>query len=184
LLKADASLIMLTSSSNTDPIATRNAGISHVLMKPVSASTLKATLINAVQNTSASLSTRPAQASAKHVLIAEDDAISVKVISGLLSKLGARFDVVTNGQLALDKLRKNHYDLVLMDCEMPVMDGFTAAQQQRAYEAAQGLPAVTIIALSAHVLDEHQLRAKQSGMDGHLAKPIELGKLQAILEKS
>lgn len=184
LLKADASLIMLTSSSNTDPIATRNAGISHVLMKPVSASTLKATLINAVQNTSASLSTHPAQASAKHVLIAEDDAISVKVISGLLSKLGARFDVVANGQLALDKLRKNHYDLVLMDCEMPVMDGFTAAQQQRAYEAAQGLPAVTIIALSAHVLDEHQLRAKQSGMDGHLAKPIELGKLQAILEKS
>ncbi len=64
---------------------------------------------------------------------------------------------------------------------MPVMDGFTAVQKQREYEAAQGLTAVPIIALSAHVLEEHQLRAKQSGMNGHLAKPIELAKLHAIL---
>lgn len=64
---------------------------------------------------------------------------------------------------------------------MPVMDGFTAAQQYRAYEAAQGLTPVPIIALSAHVLEEHHLRAQESGMDGHLAKPIELAKLQAIV---
>ena len=117
-------------------------------------------------------------------LVAEDDAISVKVISGLLSKLGVSIDVAANGQIALEMLQKNHYDLVLMDCEMPVMDGFTAAQQRRAYEAAQGLTAVPIVALSAHVLEEHKMRAQHSGMNGHLAKPIELAKLQAILNSN
>lgn len=180
LLTAGSSLIMLTSSSHIDSIAARNAGISHVLMKPVSGSTLKTTLINAVQHNMNH--THVARSiSGKRALIAEDDAISVKVISGLLNKLGVSVDVAANGQIALDKLKKHHYDWVLMDCEMPVMDGFTAAQKRREYEAAQGLTAVPIIALSAHVLEEHQLRAKQSGMNGHLAKPIELAKLQAIL---
>ena len=81
-------------------------------------------------------------------------------------------------------LQKNTYDLVLMDCEMPVMDGFTAAQKRRSYEAEHGLTAVPIIALSAHVLEEHRVRAKQAGMDGHLAKPIELAKLQALLSNN
>ena len=180
LLTAGSTLIMLTSSSHIDSIAVRNAGISHVLMKPVSGSTLKTTLINAVQH-SINHTQIARSISAKRVLVAEDDAISVKVISGLLNKLGVSVDVAANGQIALDKLKQQHYDWVLMDCEMPVMDGFTAAQKRREYEAAQGLAAVPIIALSAHVLEEHQLRAKQSGMNGHLAKPIELAKLQAIL---
>lgn len=180
LLSAGSTLIMLTSSSHIDPIAVRNAGISHVLMKPVSGSTLKTTLINAVQH-SMNHKHVAQSISGKHVLVAEDDAISVKVISGLLNKLGVSVDIAANGEIALDKLKQQHYDWVLMDCEMPVMDGFTAAQKRREYEAAQGLAAVPIIALSAHVLEEHQLRAKQSGMNGHLAKPIELAKLQAIL---
>ncbi|QEY59545.1 response regulator [Pseudomonas sp. C27(2019)] len=180
LLAAGCTLIMLTSSSHIDSIAARNAGISHVLIKPVSSSTLKTTLINAVQH-SMNHNHVAHSMSAKRVLVAEDDAISVKVISGLLNKLGVSVDVAANGQIALDKLEQQHYDWVLMDCEMPVMDGFTAAQKRREYEAAHDLPAVPIIALSAHVLEEHQLRAKQSGMNGHLAKPIELAKLQAIL---
>lgn len=180
LLAAGSTLIMLTSSSHIDSIAARNAGISHVLIKPVSSSTLKTTLINAVQH-SINHNHVAHSISGKRVLVAEDDAISVKVISGLLNKLGVSVDVAANGQIALDKLEQQHYDWVLMDCEMPVLDGFTAALKRREYEAEQGLAAVPIIALSAHVLEEHQLRAKQSGMNGHLAKPIELAKLQAIL---
>ena len=180
LISANTRLIMLTTSSQINLVAAHNAGISHVLMKPVSGSTLKTTLINAAQH-SVSTAHTAQQASGKHVLVAEDDAISVKVISGLLSKLGIKIDVVGNGQQALEKLQKNAYDLVLMDCEMPIMDGFSAAQQHREYEAAHGLPRVPIIALSAHVLEQHQLRVIQSGMDGHLAKPIEFSKLQAIL---
>lgn len=180
ILTADSTLIMLTSSSQIDSVTTRNAGISHILMKPVSGSTLKTTLINAVQHSSAPISTTD-QVAGKRVLVAEDDAISVKVITGLLSKLGIQIDVAANGQIALDMLQEKRYDLVLMDCEMPVMDGFTAAQKYRAYETAHGLLPVPIIALSAHVLEEHHLRAKEAGMNGHLAKPIELTKLQAIL---
>lgn len=183
ILTADATLIMLTSSSQLDPISARNAGISHVLMKPISGSTLKTTLLNAVQH---SMTNNHVLNSikGKRVLVAEDDAISVKVISGLLSKLGVSIDVAVNGQIALDMLQKNHYDLVLMDCEMPVMDGFTAAQQHREYEAAQSLAPVPIVALSAHVLEEHKIRAQHSGMNGHLAKPIELAKLEAILSSN
>ena len=180
LLTTDTTLIMLTSSSNTDLVAARNAGISQVLMKPVSGSTLKVTLLNAMQQ---GMSTPQSRRSlvGKRVLVAEDNAISVKVISGLLSKLGVQFDIAENGQVALELLQKNSYDLVLMDCEMPVMDGFSAAQKQREYEVQHGLPAIPIIALSAHVLEEHQARAIRSGMNDHLAKPIEFTQLQAIL---
>ncbi len=183
ILTTDTTLIMLTSSSQIDAVTTRNAGINHVLMKPVSGSTLKTTLINAVQHSAVPVSAIN-KVSGKHVLVAEDDAISVQVISGLLSKLGVTLEVAANGQIALEMLQKNSYDLVLMDCEMPVMDGFTAAQKQRAYEADHGLAPVPIIALSAHVLEEHHLRAKQAGMNAHLAKPIELAKLQAILRSN
>lgn len=183
LLSANTALIMLTSSSHIDHIAARNAGISHVLMKPISGSTLKTTLINALQQSSTTPHS-PQHVSDKHVLVVEDNAISVKVISALLNKLGVSVDIAVNGLIALEMLQKNHYDLVLMDCEMPVMDGFTAARKHREYEAAHGLAAIPIIALSAHVLEEHQLRAKQSGMNGHLAKPIELAKLQAILNNN
>lgn len=180
VLTADSSLIMLSSSSQINSTAARHAGIHHILMKPVSGSTLKTTLITALRNSTQATPSLEHGAS-KHILVAEDDPISVKVISGLLNKLGATIDVAANGQIALAMLQKKRYDLVLMDCEMPVMDGFTAAQQYRAYEAAQGLTPVPIIALSAHVLEEHHLRAQESGMDGHLAKPIELAKLQAIV---
>lgn len=183
ILTTDSTLIMLTSSSQTDSLSARNAGISHVLMKPVSASTLKTTLIHAVQHSTAALNNTD-KIAGKRILVAEDDPTSVKVIAGLLSKLGISIDVAENGKIALAMLQKNHYDLVLMDCEMPVMDGFSAAQQRRAYEASHGLIPVPIIALSAHVFEEHHRRAKESGMNGHLAKPIELAKLQAILSSN
>ncbi len=182
LLAKDTLLIMLTSSSDTDMVAARNAGIAFVLMKPLSGSTLKTTLINALHG-NAKASAGSMSLHGKNILIAEDNVISVKVISGLLSKLGATIEVASNGQMALDMMRLKEYDLVLMDCQMPVMDGFSAAQQRRADEAELGLKRLPIFALSAHVLQEHQQRVRQSGMDGHLAKPIELAKLQEVLQQ-
>lgn len=181
LLVKDTTLIMLTSSSDTDPVITRNAGIAYVLMKPISGSTLKTTLLRALDRQAPS-SQAQQQLSSKHILIVEDNLISVKVISGLLHTLGATVEVAANGQIALAMMQNNTFDLVLMDCEMPVMDGFTATQQHREYEASHGLKRLPIFALSAHVLPEHKLRVVQSGMDGHLAKPIELAKLQELLK--
>lgn len=182
LITKDAPIIMLTSSSDTDLVAARNAGIAYILMKPISGSTLKTTLISALHNHTADTST-PTSLVGKHILVAEDNAISVKVISGLLHKLGASLEVARDGQMALDMMCTRTYDLVLMDCQMPVMDGFTAVQQYRNYEAAHGRKHLPIFALSAHVLHEHKQRVLQSGMDGHLAKPIELTKLQNILQR-
>ena len=181
LLVKDTTLIMLTSSSDTDPVITRNAGIAYVLMKPISGSTLKTTLLRALDRQAPS-SQAQQQLSSKHILIVEDNLISVKVISGLLHTLGATVEVAANGQIALAMMQKDTFDLVLMDCEMPIMDGFTATQQRREYEASHGLKRLPIFALSAHVLPEHKLRVVQSGMDGHLAKPIELTKLQDLLK--
>lgn len=181
LLAQDTTLIMLTSSSDTDPVTTRNAGIAYVLMKPLSGSTLKTTLRRAFARQPLG-SQAQQQLSGKHILVVEDNLISVKVISGLLRTLGATVDVAANGEIALVMMQKNTFDLVLMDCEMPVMDGFTATQQRREYEARHGLKRLPIFALSAHVLPEHKQRVRQAGMDGHLAKPIELTKLQELLK--
>ena len=182
LLTKDTTLIMLTSSSDTDLIAARNAGIAYVLMKPLSGSTLKTTLISALHGNTL-VSTGDISLIGKHILVAEDNLISIKVISGLLRKLGASIAVASNGQTALEMMQSKDYDLVLMDCQMPIMDGFSAAQQQRDYEAEHGLKRLPIFALSAHVLQEHKQRVLQSGMDGHLAKPIELAKLQEVLQR-
>lgn len=177
----DTPLIMLTSSSDADLVAARNAGISYVLMKPISGSTLKTTLVSALHHHTND-SQMATSLAGKHILIAEDNAISVKVISGLLHKLGASIEVARDGQVALKMMQTRSYDLVLMDCEMPVMDGFTAVQHYREYEAELGRKRLPIFALSAHVLHEHKQHVLQSGMDGHLAKPIELAKLQDVLQ--
>lgn len=182
LLTKDTTLIMLTSSSDTDLIAARNAGIAYVLMKPLSGSTLKTTLISALHG-NALVTAGDLSLAGKHILVAEDNLISVKVISGLLRKLGASIEVASNGQTALELMKFKEYDLVLMDCQMPILDGFSAAQQRREYEAQHGLKRLPIFALSAHVLQEHKQRVLQSGMDGHLAKPIELAKLQEVLQQ-
>ena len=78
-------------------------------------------------------------------------------------------------------MQRQHYDLVLMDCEMPVLDGFTATERLRAWEAQTGAPRTPIIAVTAHVLSEHKEHAQAVGMDGHMAKPVELLQLRELL---
>jgi CheY-like chemotaxis protein len=116
------------------------------------------------------------------VLVAEDNSISTKVICGMLGKLDIEPDLVCNGRDALRALQSQPYDLVLMDCEMPVLDGFGATEQLRAWEAAAQRPRTPVVALTAHILGEHRERALQVGMDGHLAKPVELSQLREVVE--
>ncbi|MNZ29110.1 Sensor histidine kinase RcsC [compost metagenome] len=116
------------------------------------------------------------------VLVAEDNSISTKVIQGMLGKLDLVPDLVSNGRDALRAMQNRHYDLVLMDCEMPVLDGFTATEQLRAWEAARQRPRTPVVALTAHILGEHRQRALEAGMDGHVAKPVELSQLRELIE--
>lgn len=116
------------------------------------------------------------------ILVAEDNTISTKVIRGMLGKLNLQPDTASNGEEALQAMKAQRYDLVLMDCEMPILDGFSATQQLRAWEVSNQRIRTPIVALTAHILAEHKERARQAGMDGHMSKPVELSQLRELIE--
>lgn len=119
------------------------------------------------------------------ILVAEDNKVNQMVITALLRKLGADLKVVENGELAVNEVCSAHndFDLILMDCEMPITDGFTASQQIREYEAKEAISPIPIIALTAHAMDIHRKKAFESGMNGFITKPVKQPELlQAISE--
>jgi PAS domain S-box-containing protein len=115
------------------------------------------------------------------VLVAEDNAVNQRIAARMLEKLGHRADVVANGAEAVDALRQVPYDLVFMDCQMPVMDGFTAVAAIRAAEdAAARTP---VIAMTASAMEADRLRCLDAGMDDYLSKPVRLHDLAAALTR-
>ena len=184
-------LIIMLSGVNQLPsrIVARNAGIRRVLNKPVSGYTLRSTLIDEwLQHSQRSRSIVREEATQDEgeedfrVLVAEDNAVSTRVIKGMLSKLKVACDTVSDGQQAVLAVQQGAYDLVLMDCEMHGMDGFTTVEHIREWEQQHGLAAVPIIALTAHILPEHRERARLCGMNGHMAKPVDLNQLRSLLD--
>lgn len=117
------------------------------------------------------------------ILIAEDNKVNRMVLTGLLKKLDLDAEIAENGEQACEMHNKNPYDLILMDCEMPVMDGFKAARKIRANESDQSRSPCKIIALSAHGDVEHRQAALNAGMNEFLSKPLKKSKLTAILDK-
>lgn len=117
------------------------------------------------------------------VLVAEDNAVNVKVVGAMLGKLGYRYDVAANGQEAVKAVSERPYDLVLMDCHMPVMGGMEATAEIRAFERQRGAPRLPIIALTAATFPEEQAACLRAGMDDFLPKPIDLAELGRLLEK-
>ncbi|WP_190324494.1 response regulator [Pseudomonas profundi] len=185
----DLIVIMLTGVNQTPSrIAARNAGIRRTLSKPVAGYTLKATLIDEwlrARHTDADPieTTSPLQQKSQiRVLVAEDNLVSTKVIRGMLSKLKVTVDTVPNGRDAVAAIRTGDYDLVLMDCEMPELDGYAATRQIREWERTNNRVGVPIIALTAHILPEHQDKARRVGMSGHMAKPVNLAELKEQLD--
>lgn len=114
------------------------------------------------------------------VLVAEDNVLNQKVAALLLGKLGCAVQVVANGKEAVDMVRMTPYDVVLMDCEMPVMDGFQATAAIRFWETNSRH--VPIIALTAHAMAGTSERCAQAGMDGHLSKPVSMHDLRGVLQ--
>jgi CheY-like chemotaxis protein len=117
------------------------------------------------------------------ILMAEDNLINIRLTKLVLEKTGHKVDVAENGIEAINKLKANEYDLVLMDIEMPVMDGIEATRRIRAGEAGKEKKDITIIALTAHAINEIKSQAMNTGMDGYITKPIEITRLsQTIIE--
>jgi CheY-like chemotaxis protein len=188
----DILLIMLTGMSHApSKIIARNAGIKRILAKPVAGYTLRTTLADelgrryagVVMAASAPPATGPLAAPQDfRILVAEDNSISTKVIRGMLAKLQLNPDTASNGEEALAAIKAHPYDLVLMDCDMPVLDGFAATARLREWERAEGRQRTPVVALTAHILSEHRERAREAGMDGHMTKPVELSQLRDVIE--
>ncbi|WP_104035321.1 response regulator [Vibrio jasicida] len=119
----------------------------------------------------------------ERILLVEDNTVNQKVASLLLSKAGYEFEIAENGQIAVDMFQQdNGFDIILMDCMMPVMDGFQATKEIRAYERNSGLPKTPIIALTASVVDDDIQRCYDSGMDAYVPKPVRKEKLLHQIE--
>ncbi|MBD9485516.1 response regulator [Pseudomonas sp. PDM14] len=191
-LNHDILLVMLTGISNApSKVIARNAGIKRILAKPVAGYTLKTTLADELAQrksghfvTAQGVAGEPAALAVPsdfRILVAEDNTISTKVIRGMLSKLNLQPDTASNGEEALRAMQAQRYDLVLMDCEMPVLDGFSATEQLRAWELREQRKRTPVVALTAHILAEHKERARQVGMDGHMSKPVEMSQLRELI---
>jgi signal transduction histidine kinase/CheY-like chemotaxis protein len=116
----------------------------------------------------------------KHILIVEDNLVNQRLASRFTGKLGYTSDLAVNGQEAVDMVMSNQYALVLMDCQMPVMDGFEATEQIRRRETGRRTP---IIAVTARAMKDDEQRCVAAGMDGFIPKPLDLNKLARVLEE-
>ena len=169
--------------------AAREAGFEAYLARPLRTAQLQATLERilapgrgaapAGELVTRHLLQEQAEAAPGTVLVVEDHAVNRKLVVAMLKKLGYRADVAKDGREALAALDRGDYRLVLMDCQMPEMDGFEATRRIRARPGAPGR--IPVVALTANAMDGDRERCLEAGMDGYLAKPLELAALQAAL---
>ena len=167
------------------------AGVRDVLVKPVTAALLQDATVSALGQSFAAApdAPRPVQEDewvallapirGARILLVEDNDINQIVATEMLTEVGLVVDLAENGEEAVLKVQHTRYDLVLIDMQMPVMDGVTAARAIRRLPRLQGLP---IVAMTANALDSDRILCLEAGMDGYVAKPFEPAELwQALL---
>jgi two-component system, sensor histidine kinase and response regulator len=182
-------LVMLTSAGRArDVERCRLLEIGAYLMKPVKQSELLATVLTSLSRpvavSSAAVPAPPAHPAPRplRILLAEDNTVNQRLATRLLEKQGHTVELANNGCEALAALERQSFDLVLMDVQMPEMDGFEATAQIRARETAGGrrLP---IIAMTAHAMKGDRERCLESGMDGYVSKPIQASDLNEAISR-
>jgi signal transduction histidine kinase/CheY-like chemotaxis protein/HPt (histidine-containing phosphotransfer) domain-containing protein len=166
----------------------RDNALSAVLTKPLRRvhflSTLRTVLTGAAAASAGGARQTLQNTLRGHVLLAEDNAINQKVVLAILTRMGITADVANSGTAALEAFRRWPYDAVLMDVEMPDMDGLEVTRRIRKLPSAPGFaPRTPIIALTAHAIKGFRERCLAAGMDSYLTKPIEPDKLAEILRQ-
>ncbi len=118
------------------------------------------------------------------ILIAEDNLVNQRLLQLILGKLNHEITIADNGEIALNMVKNDKFDLVFMDCEMPVLDGYEATRAIREYEESEKQARIKIIAMTAHAISGAREKCIESGMDDYLSKPIERNKLIQKLEET
>ena len=186
-LAATRLLILTSAGQRGDGERCRQLGIQAYLTKPIARADLVEAVGTVLAGTvsapgEAELVTRHSIAESRHalrILLAEDNPVNQQVATAMLLKRGHQVDVVSNGREAVDAVARERYDVVLMDIQMPEMDGFEATAKIRALPQGRTLP---IIALTAHALSGERERCLERGMSGYLAKPFKAHDLFAVVE--
>ena len=185
-------IIMLTSDSQSGDIARcRELGISRYLTKPVRGSDLLQAISSTLglrrgevgRETGAQISDVPQHQSPLRILLVEDSEDNRLLVHHYLKKTPYGIDIAENGEVATAKFMSNTYDLVLMDMQMPVMDGYTATREIRKWEAESGVKPTPIVALTASAFIEAVRKSQDAGCDAHINKPVKKSVLlEAIYE--
>ena len=187
-----ATIVMLTSGGHRgDAARCEELGVAAYLLKPIRQAELREAIARvlgamAENHTGHMITTQTLEESAGgvalNILLAEDNEVNQKLAKRLLEKRGHHVAVVKNGSEALEAIRAEPYDLVLMDVHMPEMDGLEATRQLRAEEMETGLHQV-VIAMTALVMKGDRERCLAAGMDGYLPKPLRSQELDEVLER-
>ncbi|MEU2744901.1 response regulator [Streptomyces collinus] len=186
---ARVQLLLLTSGTQPPAAELHAAGIARSLSKPVHQSQLLDALVELTTRTSpvaasapaAPAPTAPEPAHRGHLLLVEDNEINQMVAQGLLTRLGYSTDIAADGAQALLMTQEHSYQAVLMDCQMPQMDGYTATRELRRREGDHGhLP---VIAMTAGALAEDREKCTAAGMDDYISKPVSADELERALAR-
>jgi CheY-like chemotaxis protein len=166
----------------------KQLGIARTILKPFR----RSALLEAIQEvqgetkeTRAAIETERSGetgATGLRVLLAEDNAVNQRLISRLLQKMGHQVTLAADGQVALNLLAENEFDLIAMDMQMPVMDGIEATQKIREREAISG-GHIPIVAMTANAFEEDRRRCFDAGMDGYVVKPVSAQSIRAEIER-
>ena len=185
-------IIILTAYDWSDiEVEARAAGVTAFCAKPMFMSDIRDTLMTAIgqkqaEAETAILPTAGSDFRGRYILLVEDNELNSEIAAEILNEYGFLVDTAENGAEAVEKVKNSkpgNYDLVLMDVQMPVMNGYEATKQIRALDNP-ALAGITILAMTANAFDEDKKKALECGMDGFLSKPIVIEELISILQKN
>ena len=188
----DTPIIILTAYDWSDiEVEARAAGVTAFCAKPMFMSDIRDTLMTAIgqkqaEAETAILPTAGSDFRGRYILLVEDNELNSEIAAEILNEYGFLVDTAENGAEAVEKVKNSkpgNYDLVLMDVQMPVMNGYEATKQIRALDNP-ALAGITILAMTANAFDEDKKKALECGMDGFLSKPIVIEELISILQKN
>jgi len=194
-LQEQAPLILMLSSDDLAPqlVRMKQSRLDAYLVKPITrrelfeaiAKVLDAARANAAAQdpSNRAPTTKASEVPIARILVAEDSPDNRLLISAYLKSTRCEVDFAENGQIAVEKFRQRRYDLVLMDIQMPVMDGHEATRSIRRWERENDAPRTNIVALTASAFDEQEARTREAGCDAHVAKPVKKATLYGTISR-